>query len=64
VNNITPVFETSYSEYEDAKQAGRLFVEQGHGDYIYYAIKTARDVQFDNASAWFDMIERFKARKP
>ncbi len=64
VKNVTAVSETSYQHYLSAKQAGRIFAEETHGDYVYYAIKQQRDVRFDNASAWVEVLERFKAKKP
>jgi hypothetical protein len=64
VRNVTTVTETSYEQYERIRQAGRIFAEQAHGDYVYYAVKQQRDVHFENASAWVEVIERFKARKP
>ncbi len=64
IKNVTAVSETTYQQYESSKQQGRIFVEEVHGDYIYYAIKEQRDVRFDNASAWVEVIERFKTRKP
>jgi hypothetical protein len=64
IEDVTPVSETTYQEYELPKQAGRIFAEEAHGDYVYYAVKAQRDVRFDNASAWVEVLERFKARKP
>ncbi len=64
VKNVTAVSETTYQQYELSKQAGRIFAEEAHGDYVYYAVKQQRDVRFDNASAWVEVIERFKAKKP
>jgi hypothetical protein len=64
VENVTAVSETTYQQYELSKQAGRIFTEEAHGDYVYYAVKSQRDVRFDNGSAWVEVIERFKTRKP
>ena len=64
IKNVSAVSETTYQEYLAAKQAGRVFVEETHGGYVYYAIKSQKDVRFDNASAWVEVIERFKAKKP
>lgn len=64
VRDVTPVSETTYQQYEVSRRAGRIFAEVTRGDYIYYAIKVQRDVRFDNASAWVEVVERFKARKP
>ncbi len=64
IKNVSPVSETSYQNYLSQKQAGRIFAEERRGDYVYYAVKEQRDVRFDNASAWVDVIERFKAKKP
>ncbi len=64
IKDVSAVRETTYQEYQTAKQSGRLFAEEIHGDTVYYAIKQQRDVHFDNASALFDEIERFKAKKP
>ncbi len=64
VKNVTAVSETTYEEYELSKQAGRIYAEEAHGDYVFYAVKEHRDTRFDNASAWVEVLERFKARKP
>ena len=64
IKNVSAVSETTYQEYQKAKQAGRVFAEETHGGTVYYATKEQRDVRFDNASAWVEVIERFKARKP
>ncbi len=64
IKNVTAVSETTYREYQTAKQAGRVFAEETHGNIVYYAVKEYRDVRFDNASAWVEVIERFKAKKP
>ena len=64
IENVSPVSESTYLEYQTTKQDGRVFAEEMHGDWVYYAIKNHRDVRFDNASAWVEVIERFKARKP
>jgi hypothetical protein len=64
IRNVTAVSETTYQEYQTAKQAGRVFAEETHDGCVYYAIKEQRDVRFDNASAWVEVIERFKAKKP
>ncbi len=64
VNTVTAVSETTYEAYHSAKQAGRVFAEEVHGDYVYYAVKAQRDARFDHASAWVEITERFKARKP
>ena len=64
IKNVSAVSETTYRDYQRAKQAGRVFAEETHGATVYYAIKENRDVRFDNASAWVEIIERFKAKKP
>ncbi len=64
INTITAVSETTYQQYQSAKQAGRIFAEATQGDYVYYAIKEQRDVRFDNASASVVVTERFKAKRP
>jgi len=64
IKNVSAVSETTYQEYQTAKQAGRVFAEEMHGSTVYYAIKEHRDVRFDNASAWVEVIERFKAKVP
>jgi hypothetical protein len=64
IKNVTAVSDMTYQQYESSKQQGRIFVEEAHGDYIYYAIKEQRDVRFDNAAAWVEVIERFRTRKP
>ena len=64
VNNVTPVSEVPYEDYQAAGRNGRIFAEQRHGGYVYYAVKEQRDVPFDNASAWLEVIERFKAKLP
>lgn len=64
VTTVSPVTETTYGHYELAKQGGQVFAEVEHGGYIYFAVKEQRDARFDNASAWVELIERFKARKP
>jgi hypothetical protein len=64
IKNVSAVSETTYQEYLKAKAAGKVFAEETHGDTVYFAIKENRDVRFDNASAWVEMIERFKAKKP
>ncbi len=64
INDVTAVSETTFEQYQLAKRAGRIFAEETHGDYVYYAIKQRRDARFDNASAWVEVTERFKARKP
>jgi hypothetical protein len=64
INDVTAVSETTYDQYQLAKRAGRIFTEETHGDCVYYAIKERRDARFDNASAWVEVTERFKARKP
>jgi hypothetical protein len=64
IKNVSAVSETTYPEYQTAKRAGRVFAEETHGAAVYYAIKENRDVRFDNASAWVEVIERFKAKKP
>ncbi len=63
IKNVTAVSEVPYEQYKRAQLAGRVFVEETHGDYVYFAIQEQRDIQFDNASAWIDVIERFKAKK-
>ena len=64
VDTVTAVTEATYEQYQSAKRAGRIFAQESHGDYVYYAIKERRDVQFDNASASVEVVERFKAKKP
>lgn len=64
IKNVSAVSETTYQEYERAKLVGKLFAEEMHGSTVYFAIKENRDVRFDNASAWVEVIERFKANKP
>lgn len=64
VNDVTAVSETTYQHYQAAKQAGCILAEEARGDYVHYAIKTDRDVSFDNATAWVEVIERFRAKKP
>ncbi len=64
INDVSAVSETTYEQYQSAKQAGRIFAEEARGDYVYYAVKEWRDARFDNASAWVAVVERFKARKP
>jgi hypothetical protein len=64
IKNVSAIRETTYQEYQTTKQAGRVFAEETHGGTVYYATKEQRDVRFDNASAWVEVIERFKARKP
>ena len=63
-DNVSAVSETTYQEYLSAKQAGRVFVEETHGDTVYYAIKEDRDVPFESGGAWFVEIVRFKAERP
>ena len=64
IKNVSAVRETAFQEYLAAKQSGRVFAEEMHGDTVYYAVKENKDVRFDNASAWVEVIERYKARKP
>ncbi len=64
VKTVTAVSEVPYRQYAQAKREGRVFTEETHGEYVYYAVKEQRDIRFDNASAWVDVIERFKSRKP
>jgi hypothetical protein len=40
---ISKVELADYQEYQRQKQAGHISEEARHGDYIYYAIQTARD---------------------
>ena len=63
-DNVSAVSETTYQEYLSAKQAGRVFVEETHGDTVYYAIKEDRDVPFESGGAWFVEIVRLKAKRP
>ncbi len=63
INKVTAVSETTYEHYQSAKKDGRIFTEENRGGYVYFAIKEQRDVRFDNASAWVEVLERFKARK-
>ena len=39
IRNVSTVSETTYREYQTAKQAGRVFAEEMHGHTVYYAIK-------------------------
>ncbi len=64
IKNVTAVSETTYQHYLSTKQAGRIFAEEAHGNYVYFAVKEQRDVRFDNASAWVEVLERYKAKKP
>lgn len=64
IKNVSAVRETTYQEYQVAKQSGQVFAEEVHGATIYFATKENRDVRFDNASAWVEVIERFKTKKP
>ncbi len=64
IKNVSVVSETTYQEYQMAKLAGKVFAEEMHGTTLYFAIKESRDVRFDNASAWVEVIERFKVRLP
>ena len=64
IHNMSAVRETTYQEYQTAKQAGRVYAEETHGTTVYFAIKESRDVPFDNATAWVEVIERFRAEKP
>ena len=64
IKNVSTVSETTFQEYLIAKKAGRVLAEEIHGNVVYYAIKENRDVRFDNASAWVEVIARFKARQP
>ncbi|MBN1807844.1 MAG: hypothetical protein JW909_02170 [Planctomycetes bacterium] len=64
VDNIMPVLETTYEEFMDAVRKGNIYAEARHDGYVYYAIRTMRDVVFDNATAAIEVIERFKAREP
>ena len=64
VNDVTAVSAATWEQYQAAKRAGRIFAEEAHGDYVYYAVKEHRDARFDNASAQVEILERFKARKP
>lgn len=64
IKNVSAVTETTFQEYQKVKQEGRIFAEETHGESVYYAVKENRDVRFDNASAWVEVIERFKTRKP
>ena len=64
IKNVSAVSETTYQEYERAKLAGKVLAEETHGSSVYFAIKENRDVRFDNASAWVEVIERFKTKGP
>ncbi len=64
VDTVTAVMEARYEDYEDAKREGQVFAEERRGGYVYYAIKVERDVPFDNATAWVEVIERRKAKEP
>lgn len=64
VDTVTAVTEATYEQYQSAKRAGRIFAQESHGDYVYYAIKQRCDIQFDNASTSVEVVERFKAKKP
>ncbi len=56
IHDVTAVSETTYEQYQSAKRAGRIFAEEAHGDYVYYAIKEQRDARFDNALAWDEVL--------
>ena len=64
VSDVTAVSTVTWEQYQAAKRAGRIFAEEPHGDYVYYAVRDYRDALFDNASAQVEVVERFKARKP
>ena len=64
IRTVSAVSETTYQEYQAARQAGRVFAAETHGGHVYYAVKNQRDVHFDNASARVEVIDRFKTKKP
>lgn len=64
LSDVSTVSESTLAEYQRAKKEGRVFAEETHGGYVYYATKEQRDIRFDNATALVVVIERSRARQP
>jgi hypothetical protein len=64
IPNVTAVSETGYDHYLAAKRSGRIVAERNHAGHVYCAVKARRDVRFDDASAWVEVTERFRAKIP
>jgi hypothetical protein len=64
IKTVTAVSEAPYADYEEAKREGEIVAEAHHAGCVYYAVKQCRCVQFDNASAMVEVLERRKAREP
>jgi len=64
VQRMRAVLEVPYAEYERAGRDGKIVAEEKHAGYVYFAMKSWRDVRFDNSSAWAEITDRYKARLP
>lgn len=60
--NVSKVSEVPYSEYRLAKMDSKIFAEEIHDGYVYWAVKESRDVPFENATAWVTVVERHRSK--